>query len=161
MISAVPPATTYCIDTNSIIDARNKLYPLDLFPGLWLKVEGLIMQGRLCAPEEVRRELEKKDDETKKWAKLQGGLFVPDSPDLISETQRIMAQHPHLVNSTTGRSAGDPFVIALAKIHGHTLITEERKSGNSNHPRIPDVCAIYRMKWIRFTQLIRDEQWKF
>lgn len=161
MISASTAIATYCIDTNSIIDARHKLYPPDLFPGLWLKVEGLIMQGRLCAPEEVRRELEKKDDDTKKWARSQGGLFVQDSSDLIRETQRIMAQFPHLVNITTGRSAGDPFVVALAKIHGHTLITEERKSGNISHPRIPDVCAAYAMKWIKFTQLIRDEQWTF
>lgn len=154
-------AATYCIDTNSIIDARNKLYPPDLFPGLWTKIEELIAERRLCAPDEVRHELDKKDDETKKWAKAQSGFFVPDSPDQIKETQRIIAQFQHLVNNTTGRSAGDPFVIALAKLHGHTLITEERKSGNLQHPRIPDVCAVYGLKCIKFTQLIREEGWAF
>jgi hypothetical protein len=40
-------------------------------------MEGMIQEGRLVAPDEVLKELSKKDDDLHNWARLQHGLFCP------------------------------------------------------------------------------------
>ena len=42
----------YVIDSSSLIEL-NRRYPIDIFPGLWKKVEELINKGLLISPEEV------------------------------------------------------------------------------------------------------------
>src|SRR5690242_13999737 len=110
----------YCIDTSSLLEAWVRAYPRAVFPSLWDKVEALIADARLCSPEEVQREIEKKEDELNTWAKAQTGLFVPLDADQAIEVKRILRDVPLLVDSSKGRSGGDPWVIALAKLRGHT-----------------------------------------
>ncbi len=64
----------YSIDTSAILDGWNRYYPPDVFPGLWRRLEGLIGDGHLKATEEVRMELERKDDEAFSWACSQSGF---------------------------------------------------------------------------------------
>jgi len=55
----------YIIDTSSLIEMKNR-YPKKNFPSLWEKVEELISKNRLISPLEVRKEIEKGDDELSK-----------------------------------------------------------------------------------------------
>ena len=57
------------------------------------------------------------------------------------------------------RFAADPFIIAVAKLRGLTLVTEERPTGSLNRPNIPDICADYGLSYINLLQLIRAESW--
>ena len=41
-----------------------------------------------------------------------------------------MAAHPRLIGIFSGRSRADPFVVALAMVHGGTVVTEESASPN-------------------------------
>lgn len=52
----------YCIDTSALIDL-NRMYSRDIFPTLWRRLGDLVKSGRLFAPLEVLREVEKGDDE--------------------------------------------------------------------------------------------------
>lgn len=68
----------YCIDTSSLLDGWVRHYPPDVFPSFWKNLEGMIEVGELIAPDEVLRELAKKEGDTlHQWAKQQGGLFYP------------------------------------------------------------------------------------
>lgn len=156
---SAPPI--YCIDTSSILEARTRSYPPAIFLRLWDQVESLIEAGRLVSPAEMLKELEKKDDETRKWAKAQTKLFVPYSPEQTAMVTRILTTHPLLVDSAKGRSGGDPFLIALATLHGYVVVTEERPSGSPKRPRIPDVCGAYGVRYIAFLDLIVAEKWTF
>jgi len=40
----------YCIDTSTMIDAGERYYPIDIFPGFWERLDGLVDAGRLKAP---------------------------------------------------------------------------------------------------------------
>lgn len=151
----------YCIDTSSILEARVRSYPPDVFATLWEKIEGLITAGRLLASEEVLRELEKKSDDTYRWAKGQAGLFVPLDRGQTDEVSRIEGAFPHLVHKIKNRSVSDPFVIALAKLRGYTIVTEENESTSPQKPKIPDVCAVYGIKCITFLEVVRHEKWTF
>jgi hypothetical protein len=151
---------TYSIDTSSLIEAWERRYPKDCFPSLWERLEVLVQGGRLRASSEVGEELKKKDDGVIKWAKGQAGLFVPVDEDQQHALISILQAHPKLVDSRKGRSAGDPWVIALALVQGCTVVTEEKSAG-LNNPRIPDVCTALGVPCISMLELIRLEKWSF
>jgi uncharacterized protein DUF4411 len=52
----------YCSDTSALIELH-ATYGGDVFVSLWQNVAGLVKEGRLIAPREVLREIEKKDDD--------------------------------------------------------------------------------------------------
>ena len=68
---------TYCFDTSVFINAWQRDYPPDVFPTVWNNIEQLITNLRILAPEEVRVELERKDDEVLKWAVERAYMFIP------------------------------------------------------------------------------------
>lgn len=151
----------YCIDSSSLIGAWVRHYPPKAFPGVWVKFEELIAVGRLRAPDEVGNEIEKKEDDLKKWAKSQNSLFVPLDFTQATEVKRILTAFPLLVDSSRGRSGGDPFVIALAKLHNHTVVTQEARTNSPKKPRIPDVCEYYRIPYLTVLEMILREGWTF
>jgi len=66
----------YCIDTSSLIDLKK--FPQDIFPSLWQSIERLANEKRLIAPIEVKKEIEKKDDELKQWVKRNNIFILQD-----------------------------------------------------------------------------------
>jgi hypothetical protein len=62
--------------------------------------------------------------------------------EIQASATEILAKFPELVNMRRSRSVADPFVIALARVQGLTVITAERASGSPQEPRIPYVCAL-------------------
>ena len=64
-----------------------------------------------------------------------------------------------LVDSKKGRSGGDPFVIAVARVKNLTVITGENATGNIAIPRIPDVCDDLGIRWLRMLDFFREQKW--
>jgi hypothetical protein len=153
-------ATVYSIDSSSLINAWWNNYRPKNFAVLWDRLAGLAESGRLRSSIEVLSELEKKDDELFKWCKeIRESLFVPIDEACQSEMVRIMATYPRLVDAAKGRSAADPFVIALATSVKPTMtVVTEEKPGKT---RIPDVCSAESIKCIRLADLIEEEDWRF
>lgn len=151
----------YSIDTSSILEARNRHYPPDVFPGLWQKIDDLITAGRLKATEEVKREIDRIDDETRKWSRAQSNLYVPLDRAQIIESQAILKDFSNLVDLVTGNSSADPFVIAMAKLNNHVLVTQEKWTNSTKKTKIPNVCAHYRVPYITVLEFIRREKWTF
>jgi hypothetical protein len=156
---SAPP--TYCIDASSLIEGWERKYPVDVVPGLWGKLGGLVAARRLISPDEVKRELQKKSDGVVVWAKEMSGLFAPLDEALQGEVASILAAFPRLVDSRRGRSGADPFVIALARVRKATVVTEEALTGKATGPRIPDVCEALKVPYVRILGLIRQEKWTF
>lgn len=53
----------YCLDTSVFINSWQEHYRIDVFPGVWTALDGLIRSGRLISCLEVFAELEKQRDE--------------------------------------------------------------------------------------------------
>ena len=151
----------YSIDTSGLLDGWKRYYPPELFPGVWEKLGELVEDGALRASEEVLVELERRDDEVLAWARGQDGLIVPLDDEVQGAVAEILQLHPRLVGMGGRRAAADPFVIALARVHGCTVVTGESRSGNLNRPRIPDVCAALEIPCLRLVDLMREERWVF
>ena len=67
---------SYSVDTSALLDAWVRYYPPDVFETLWKQLDSLVAKGRLLAIDEVRRELEKKDDELFKWVSARPAMIV-------------------------------------------------------------------------------------
>jgi hypothetical protein len=150
---------SYSLDTSGFLDAWIRHYPIDVFPTIWGRLDSAIMNGLLFASEEVVRELEKKDDDACAWIKARPGMIIPFSTTIEAEVINLMARFPRLVDSKKGRSGGDPFVIAVAMVGGHSVITGENPTGKLDVPRIPDVCKALGIPCIRMLDFFREQKW--
>lgn len=152
---------TYVFDTSAFIEAWVRSYPPDSFPQLWERMDALVASGQLIAPEEVLEELRVQDDDLHAWVKVRSpNIIQPTSRELMLEARAVLAEHPMLTKPGTGRSAGDPFVIALAALHSSPVVTQER-GGSASKPRIPFVCGARGVRRMTLLEVIRAEHWSF
>jgi Domain of unknown function (DUF4411) len=150
----------YCVDTSSLIAAWQERYPIENFPKFWDRMGDLIGDGRLISPIEVFNEIRKRSDELHTWLKASKDSIFRELDDEVQiEVANILQRFPRLVADKKLRTSADPFVIALARITGHQLVTEEKPTGNLNRPNIPDVCAQLSISTIGILQLIQREKW--
>jgi Domain of unknown function (DUF4411) len=153
--------TLYCVDTSALLEASARVYPMDVFGSLWAHFDKMIECGDLLSPDEVLHELEKREDGVYRWAKARKQLFYPIDTQLQQAVTEVMLRFPRLMDSRPGHNLADPWVVALAKITGRTVVTCEKQTGNDRNPRIPDVCIGLGVPWITLLQLIRDEKLSF
>jgi hypothetical protein len=152
----------YCIDTSALMHAWIRVYPPDVLPPLWDRLDGLIADGHLIAPMDVYVELERKEgDLLFEWCKDRPHMFR-EIDAFQSQISYVMRKYPRLVDTVKGKSGADPMVIALALAHNPklTVITEER-GGSGTRPKMPYVCSQEGVRHIDFLQLIRDQKWTF
>lgn len=152
--------TVYSADSSALIHGWRRIYRPKNFGLVWGKLETLIAEGRLKASIEVYNDLKKKDDELFEWCKgLKEKLVVDIDDNAQAHVVRIMNQYPRLVDTVKGRSASDPFVIALAASANPTMtvVTEEFPG----KVRIPDVCDAERIDYCGLADLIERENWTF
>jgi len=151
----------YCFDTSSYIDCWSRLYPVDIFGGLWDRLEALARAGEIVSPREVLEELSQKDDGIHQWAKArQDLLFVELDDEVQDATSAILGRYPLLVKASAQRTQADPFVIALAQVRGIAVVTQERP-GKPTRPKIPDVCGALQVECIDVLSFIRSQGWTF
>lgn len=151
----------YCFDTNAFIDCWTRLYPIDVFPGIWDRLEALAQAGDLVCPREVLDELSRKEDGIYRWAKdRQEFIFVELDSDIQDATTAILASHPRLVKEFAQRTQADPFVIAVAQVRKIAVVTQERP-GKPSRPMIPDVCGDLGVECIDVLTFIREQGWTF
>ncbi len=159
MAQQILPHGAYCIDTSALIDLW-RLYPRDIFSGLWKNLERLVSQGNIVAPREVLKELEQKEDELLGWARKNRKMFI----DLDSEQQQlvkgILKKYPTLLDPSKSIPDADPFVVALGK-KNYTVVTHEKSGGPGGRVRIPDACTKESIRCITLHQMFREEQWEF
>jgi hypothetical protein len=151
----------YCIDTSSLIAAWQERYPIENFPAFWRKLEDSIAAKRLVSPIEVLNETHKRSDDLHAWLKVRGEMFRELEDAIQIEAANLLAKFPRLVGQKKLRTSADPFVIALARVEGLKIVTDEKPTGSLDRPNIPDVCTAMNMgkDCIGLLELIRAEKW--
>lgn len=154
----------YVLDTSSWVAAWAEHYPIQNFPKLWERFGEALDSGIILIPEEVLRESERRDDSLYKWLKAQSDAVQKPDAAIYDAVKKLMGHFPRLVDTRTGKSGGDPWVIACALCHQPklTLVTEE-KGGTENKPKIPSICADsrYNIPCMNVLGLIQAEKWVF
>jgi predicted nucleic acid-binding protein len=149
--------TIYCIDTSALIAAWYERYKPNRFPRLWSRFDELISASRLFSSVIVLDECSRRSPELHGWLKDRAEMFlIPDAA--------VQARVDHIVNTYTGlvmqgkeKFAADPFLIATAEVHGHTVVTEE--TGPDSLRKIPGVCRAMNVPSINLMQLFDAEDW--
>ena len=71
----------------------------------------------------------------------------------------VIAEFPRLVGQKKLRTSADPWVIAVASVEGHKIVTEEKATGTAARPHIPDVRTVMGTETISLLDLIKVEKW--
>ena len=154
----------YSVDTSSLIEAYRFLYPMKNFPALWQEFEKLIKSDRLKMSELVFEEV-MQDEVLDKWCrdKVLKPYLESKIDDSDQKTVRnILSKYPGMLNVKKGTSGADPWVVALAmKFQNVIVVTEEKSTGNLQHPRIPDVCKVSNIECVTIAGIVRKENWIF
>lgn len=150
----------YSLDTSGLLDGWVRYYAPEVFPSLWRQMESAAADKTIVAVQDVLLELERQDDDVFAWAKRHV-TFVPLEEEIQASATEILAKFPQLVNTRRSRSVADPFVIALARVQGLTVVTAERASGSPQKPRIPDVCAGVGVKCVPLLGMFKELGWQF
>lgn len=149
----------YSVDSSALIHAWRRAYPPNNFPPFWTRLDNLIEEKRLYSSIEVLNEIKRKDDDLYEWCKRRSGIFLPIDETLQDHVIEIMGTYPRLVDTVTGRSGADPFIIGLAQMHDpEWLVLSEENPGKQ---RMPDVCKAESIRCIRLLQMIQEEGWVF
>jgi hypothetical protein len=154
-------AKLYSMDTSALVDGMGRHYRPSVFQTLWKRVDGLISEGRLFATEEVEFEIERKADHLSDWCSNRRAMFVEVDAAIQPVVSEILLAHGRLVKALSNRSAADPFVIALAKVRGASVVTSERPSGSLDKPKIPDVCDAMGVPCLSMMEMMEAEGWSF
>ena len=144
---------------------------MDIFPGIWERLAELATSGRLIAPREVLRELEKGDDELLPWAREHSMMFQDPDEQHLATVQSILEQFPDFVDPDKETPEADPFVVARAIVgrgsgsllpQNWVVVAEENRRRTPEHrPRIPDVCDHYEAPFMKMFDVMRTEGWAF
>jgi len=152
---------SYVLDTSFFITAWRIWYRPAVFPSLWTRLDELIEDGTVCSSEEVRRELEAKDDELHAWAKSRPALFLPTNGTCWDASRAIVKEYPELLKNKPTRNGADPFVIATARLHSLKVVTNENLSSSAKNPHIPDICEGLGIGWLDIPGFIQEIGWTF
>jgi hypothetical protein len=134
-----------------------------------VKIEDVILEGRLFAPDAVFREIER-DTELEEWAKQRKTMFKKITPEIWNAAQEITARFPNLAKPGRFVEAADPFVVALARVENHPahtslyedsseciVVTEE----GGGLQQIPAACRAFGVSSINLVELFQREGWIF
>jgi predicted nucleic acid-binding protein len=156
----------YVVDTNVLITLMAH-HPQDkpTYQAIWDEIESLIKQKNIFSTMEVYKEIIKysgRSDQLKKWAiSHKKRFFISPDEETCQLARDIVKKFPDLVDKKklqTGEPDADPFLIALAKSEGATIITQERKDLPN---RIPMVASRYKVKSIDLYEFFEERKLKF
>jgi hypothetical protein len=149
----------YTIDTCSRTTKR-RVYPLDVFPSAWAKLDTLAADGTLISTEQVLEELKAEDDEVFAWARKFRGIFLPLDDNVQVTARKVLETHSNLIDLKRRKSGADPFVVATAIGNACSVVSEEKPSGGPQRSKIPDVCGYYKIECINLLEMLRRERLK-
>lgn len=155
----------YSVDTSSFMDWQARYYPVDIFSSLTARIDGLIAEGRLRAPELVKDEIKAVGTtDLASWATSHKALFVRTS-ELLEAALRIQAAFPGLIDPKSQYEEADAYVIALAQMGNGIVVTQETAASEKRNPPrshyIPDVCRELGVPCFSLLGMMRRERWSF
>jgi hypothetical protein len=148
------------------MDWQARYYPLDLFPSLNSRIEGLISAGTFQAAPLVREEIGAVGTpDLKTWVANHPDVFVPLMQELQLEAAAIEARYPDLMDPKGLHVSADAYVIALARLKGGIVVSQETSAHEKRNPTrnhyIPDVCRDLGVSCINLLGLMHREKWRF
>ncbi|MEI8204701.1 MAG: DUF4411 family protein [Bacteroidota bacterium] len=153
--------TSYCLDTNVLIQAWNTYYSPKFCPDYWKVLDELGEQGIIFLPKIVNDEIIKVDDNLAAWIKNSKIKIHPINTEVtecLKKINIINTDHKYLVSENGKHSIADPWVIAHAMEQNAIVVTKEIKDAITKPTKIkiPHVCHNMNVRWIDDFQMIDE-----
>lgn len=137
----------YLIDSNVLIEAKNKYYGFDFHPGFWDWLLDANRNGVLFSVSKVDEELRDGGDDLADWVRDRDSAFFLEPDDQVvlslqscSTWVNDNGQYDAAAVSTF-LAAADFYLVAHAHAHGHTVVTHEVASNSRLRVKIPNACV--------------------
>lgn len=171
------PLFLYVADTSFLIEIHRR-YPQKMLPGIWKDIKVLISEGRIVAPEYVRSEINRQDDDLKEWVNNNSDMFEHISPELLETTGVVVNRFTRTAHAMSQKpDHADPFVVGLAiKLARQArfeprviVVVAEEKHKLADNPglrdneieKIPDVCEKLGITCVTHLEMFKREGFRF
>ncbi len=154
--------TTYLLDADVFIRAKNQHYGFDLCPGFWNWIDRDHAAGKVFSIQRVYHELLATQDELSNWAKQRKGMFLEPDQSAISSFQHLSTwvhgagYRPSAVDAFMKKS--DFYLVGQAHAMGHKVVTYEKPAPESTRTiKIPDACLALEVAYLTPHEMLRAE----
>lgn len=159
--------TRYLLDANVFIQAKNLHYGFDFCPAFWDWLVRENIAGKVASIEKVKDEVNGVEDELSEWvSSLNKNFFLPVDSAVTNQFQTVsiwastQSYDPAAIN--TFLQIADFYLVAHAKAHNFTLVTNEKPGNNSvKKIKIPDACFALNISCINPYEMLRRERARF
>lgn len=143
------PSPTFVVDTSVFTQANRQYYPFDICPGFWDCLLHHAQSSMIISIDRVKDEIKAGNDDVTKWSATSApnSFFASTSdPGVITEfsamMQWVQANSQFLAEAKTEfAKVADGWVVAYAKTHNLTLVTQEVYApGVKKRVPLPNVC---------------------
>ena len=150
----------YIVDTDVIIAFYDSI-PMDVYKTQWKMIGKYLDEKRIVVCEAVFNEI-KKAEELKEWLNNYRKDLVPCyTQDVLVEAKVIINKYPKLIDVNNTSDQSDPYIIALAKMKGLIVLSNESYSEGGKKTKIPYICKDLGITCINTRAFYKNEAWQF
>lgn len=159
----------YLLDSNTMIEAKNRYYQMHICPGYWTWVLRANASGEVASIDSVKKELRDGNDNLAEWVKGNSHLFIDESDDPTQAAFTEVAEHVASLAHTMNPGAledflakADPWLIAKARVLDAVVVTHEQSNPSIRRKfTIPNVCDHFGVKCLDTFELLDKLEAKF
>ena len=154
------------IDTNVLIEAKNRHYGFDFCPAFWTWLADSNLSGRVFSIQRVRDELVQGDDELADWARDLGERFFLNPTEQMEYTLKTIGEWAHKQGFDSQviedfMHGADCYLVAQALAGGFEVVTHEIFSTGKKRIKIPNACDAVGVKYLTSFEMLRREGARF
>ena len=146
--------TTYLVDSDVLITAKNLYYAFDLCPGFWNSLLHYHGEDQVFSVDRVRNELlvGRSDEDLFQWVRndVLEEFFLPvdtyEVARVYTEIMMWVQRHPNYFDNAKAKFAtgADGWLVACARVRGAIVVTNEQPAPASRRDvKLPDVCDAF------------------
>ncbi|MCY4609888.1 MAG: DUF4411 family protein [bacterium] len=158
--------TSYLVDSNVFIQAKNLHYGFDFCPAFWDWLVQKNRASRVASIEKVADELQAGEDELAEWATERGDEFFLPPDDSVLPALRTVSDwasghgyQPAAV--ATFLQVADYWLVAHALAHECIVVTHEVPANTTSKIKIPNACIGLGLRCMAPYEMLRRERARF
>ncbi|MEM4218209.1 MAG: DUF4411 family protein [Candidatus Methanomethylicaceae archaeon] len=158
------PPTRYVLDTSVFTQAARSYYHFAIAPGFWKALVQKARAGTLLSIDRVKAEIDKGQDDLKKWVNSHFHYFQSTNDQTIVAAYRQVIQWATAQNQYTPAAKthfadndnADAWVVAYARAKNCVVVTQEAPAPQARHKiKLPDVCRGFNVQCIDTFEMMR------
>ncbi len=160
-------SSTYVLDSDVFIAAKNAYYAFDICPGFWAGLLRGYQVGRVSSIDRVKGELlaGRPDEDLVQWVRkdVPGDFFRDcNDPSVIEAYSDIMLwvqRNPQYFDRAKAKFAteADGWLAAYSMVHGTVIVTNEQPRPEArNRILLPDVCVQFKVPYKDTFLMLRE-----